>query len=112
MSRALLIIISLCLISITEAEETVDFRGFKKPEISELLHQASKHDGELGLSVGELLNNFGKPDNIANNSNWENGALYEYQLSDKRYLKMDILNGVVVHAVIITQDQDVLLVWK
>jgi hypothetical protein len=112
MHRAIIIFISALIVSAAKAEVTVDFRSFEKPEISKLLHQASTQDGQRGLSVNELSANFGKPDSITNESSWNGGELYKYGLSGKRSLELDILNGVVVHGVIVTQDRGILLVWK
>ena len=94
------------------AENAKEYYSYSKVEISKAFHKAAKIDGFYGLTAQEIAQTFGKSDLVSDNSNWENGKLHKYQLSDGRTLEIDILNGNVVHAVIITKGRDILLVWK
>lgn len=97
---------------ISQAGEFIDYKDYTKKEIRNILHEASKIDGEFGITIEELKTMIGSPNRESNDSAWENGIHFTYDLNNNRKLEIDLLNNNVVHGVITTNDGKVYLVWK
>ena len=97
-------------------------------ELSSLFAEASKKDGEYGLTQSELELIIGKPDYeeknnlvVSDNKVWspkngnsENKRTQEFvwKLSDERRLQIAVTNLFVVYAFILNKSGKAELVWK
>jgi hypothetical protein len=100
MKKYLALFLLLAVTSIAVSEQKKNFRSFTNDEIHKEFVVASKVDGEPGMTENELTMKFGTGDSVSNDSQWTGGKKYIYELSDKRRMKVDILNGQVMLAVI------------
>ena len=89
----------LAIVSTSCAREQLDFRNLTNEEIHKEFTLASKIDGKPGTTEYELKMKFGASD-LVSKSEWRGGKQLIYKLSDNRRMKVDILNGLVMLAII------------
>ena len=107
-----IIIFYLVFTGISYDGNEIDFRNLSNDDIKKEFFVASKIDGKFGITKNELKKKFGSSDSILKESRWNGGILHVYELSNKRKMKIDILDGHVMLAIIENIDGSKFLLWK
>ena len=112
MKKNIVLLLCLAVASISWAGEQRDFRSLTNDKIEKEFMLASKIDGNLGITEDELEIKFGPSDSVSKESQWKSGKRHIYKLSDNRKMKVDILNGLIMLAIIENADGSNYLLWK
>ena len=105
------LLLCLVVVQISGAGEQIDFKSLTNDEIQKEFMSASKIDGNFGITEDELKMKFGESD-LVSKSQWIDGKQHIYILSDDRRMKVDILNGHIMLAIVENADGSNYLLWK
>jgi hypothetical protein len=112
MKKYIVFLSCLIFVNISMAGDQIVFRSLTNDEINKEFYETSKIDGKPGITERELEMKFGSGDSISKDSRWKGGNCHIYKLTDNRNMKVDILNGHIMLAIIENADGSDYLVWK
>ena len=103
----------ICLIVAgnSEAVEIINYTNLTNEIINKEFSLVSKIDKKPGITEDELKKKFGLSDFIEK-SKWNGGKKLIYKLSGKRKMKVEILDGLIMLAIIENQDGSNYLLHK